>query len=152
MSWFTAGWKNNRKYKLDGVASLVADHPREGVDFAKLAQGGYVTNGGYPVLLADPGEVRDCSINSFVINWLIKSVILFLTQLYGAATPKWFEIALPVIKLTMSWGSKTFLSPEGHHNRLIGSKVPVILLKGWNLPICGAVLGKVSCNQRGYPV
>ena len=28
---------------------------------------------------------------------------LFLPQLYGAATPKWFKIALPVIKYPMSW-------------------------------------------------
>ena len=43
--------------------------------------------------LADPGEARDCFTNSFV--WC---VILFLLQLYGAASPKRFEIALPVTK------------------------------------------------------
>ena len=31
---------------------------------------------------------------------------------------------------------KTFLNPEGHQNRISGSKV--ILLKGWILPIGGA--------------
>ena len=50
------------------------------------------------VFLADPGEARGCSTNSLVINSLIKSVILFLPQLYGAATPKLLEIALSVIK------------------------------------------------------
>ena len=49
-------------------------------------------------LLADPGEARGCSTNSLVINSLIQSVITFLPQLYGAATPKRLEIAPPVIK------------------------------------------------------
>ena len=33
---------------------------------------------------------------------------------------------------------KTFLNPEGHQNRITGSKVTAILLKGWILPIGGA--------------
>ena len=33
---------------------------------------------------------------------------------------------------------KTFLNPEGHQNRISGSKVTAILLKGWILPIGGA--------------
>ena len=33
---------------------------------------------------------------------------------------------------------KTFLNPEGHQNRISGSKVKAILLKGWILPIGGA--------------
>ena len=45
----------------------------------------------------------------------------------------------------------TFLNPEGHHNRIIGSKVTVSLLKGWILPIGGAALGRV-CDQRDYPI
>ena len=52
--------------------------------------------------LADPGKARGCSTNSLMIHKLIKSVTLFLPQLYGAATPKRLEIELPVIKLTMS--------------------------------------------------
>ena len=48
--------------------------------------------------LADPGEARGGSINSLVINSLIKSVILFLPQLYSAVTPKMLELSLPVIK------------------------------------------------------
>ena len=32
---------------------------------------------------------------------------------------------------------KTFLNPEGHPNRISGSKVKVILLEGWILPIGG---------------
>ena len=33
---------------------------------------------------------------------------------------------------------KNFLNPEGHQNPINGSKVTVILLKGWILPIGGA--------------
>ena len=35
-------------------------------------------------------------------------------------------------------GIKTFLNPEGHQNRITGSKVTAILLKRWILPIGGA--------------
>ena len=47
--------------------------------------------------------------------------------------------------------TKKILNPEGHPNRIIGSKVTVNLLKGWILPIGGAASGRV-CDQRGYPV
>ena len=45
---------------------------------------------------------------------------------------------------------KTFLNPEGHQNRISGSKVKAILLKGWILPIgrASAVEGQGS---RGLP-
>ena len=33
---------------------------------------------------------------------------------------------------------KNFLNPEGHQNRINGSKVTAILLKGWISPIGGA--------------
>ena len=33
---------------------------------------------------------------------------------------------------------KISLNPEGHDNRISGSKVMTILLKGWSLPIGGA--------------
>ena len=35
---------------------------------------------------------------------------------------------------------KTFLNPEGHPNRISGSKVTAILLKGWILPIGGSAI------------
>ena len=66
---------------------------------------------------------------------------LFLPQLYGAATPKRLELALPVIKYVIV--IKTFLNPEGHQNPISGSKVTVILLKGWILPIGGVASGRV---------
>ena len=37
---------------------------------------------------------------------------------------------------------KNFLNPEGHQNRISGSKVMAILLKGWILPIGGASTGE----------
>ena len=44
---------------------------------------------------------------------------------------------------------KTFLNPEGHQNPISGSKVTVILLKGWILPIGGVASGRVcACSLR----
>ena len=37
---------------------------------------------------------------------------------------------------------KNFLNPEGHQNRISGSKVTAILLKWWILPIGGASSGE----------
>ena len=37
---------------------------------------------------------------------------------------------------------KTFLNPEGHHNRIIGSKVTVILLKGFDFAFIWRCIGK----------
>ena len=46
---------------------------------------------------------------------------------------------------------KNFLNPEGHQNRITGSKVTGILLKGWILPISigGVASGRVrACSLR----
>ena len=45
---------------------------------------------------------------------------------------------------------KTFLNPEGHQNRISGSKVTAILLKGWLLPMGGASAGK-GLRSTGLP-
>ena len=37
---------------------------------------------------------------------------------------------------------KSFLNPEGHQNCISGSKITVILLKGWILPLGGASAGE----------
>ena len=36
---------------------------------------------------------------------------------------------------------QNYLNPKGHQNRIGGSKVTAILLKGWILPIGGVALG-----------
>ena len=44
---------------------------------------------------------------------------------------------------------KEILNTEGHPNRITGSKVTAILLKGWILPIGGALSGRVFvCSLR----
>ena len=44
---------------------------------------------------------------------------------------------------------KEILNPEGHPNRITGSKVTASLLNGWIFPIGGASLGRVcSCSLR----
>ena len=49
---------------------------------------------------------------------------------------------------------KNLLNPKGHQNRISGSKVTAILLKGWILPIGGVALGRVCacslCNRLVY--
>ena len=69
--------------------------------FFYLFQDYYISCWPHYNLLADPGEGKGCSINSLVINSLTDSVSLFFPQLYGAAAPKRFKIALQVIKYTM---------------------------------------------------
>ena len=44
---------------------------------------------------------------------------------------------------------KEIVNPEGHLNRITGSKVTAILLNGWVLPIGGASSGRVcACSLR----
>ena len=44
---------------------------------------------------------------------------------------------------------KDILNPEGHPNRITGSKVTAIFLNGWILPIGGASSGRVCpCSLR----
>ena len=44
---------------------------------------------------------------------------------------------------------KNFLNPDGHQNRISGSKVTGILLKEWILPIDGVASGRVyACSLR----
>ena len=45
---------------------------------------------------------------------------------------------------------KTFLDPEGHQNRISGSKVRAILLEGWIFPIGGASAVE-GLRSRGLP-
>ena len=44
----------------------------------------------------------------------------------------------------------SFLNPKGHQNRINGSKVTAILLKGWILPIGGASAVE-SLRSTGLP-
>ena len=46
---------------------------------------------------------------------------------------------------------KTFLNPEGHQNRISGSNVTAILLKGGFCLLVELHRWRV-CDQRGYPV
>ena len=83
-----------------------------------------------------------------------------LTQLYGAATPKRLRDSTFSYEIDYVIVIKNFLNPEGHQNPISGSKVTAILLKGWILPIGGALLGRVCvcslhstlvCNEFDSP-
>ena len=45
---------------------------------------------------------------------------------------------------------KNFLNPEGHQNPISGSKVMVILLKGWILTIGGVASGKNTISYAPF--
>ena len=109
----------------------------------KLVGGGSVINRAYPVLLADAGEAKGSSTNSLVINWLIHSVSQSPFSSHSFTAPPCpngsrdssYSFSYKINYVTVI---KNFLNPKGHHNRISGSKVTVILLKGWILPIGGA--------------
>ena len=79
---------------------------------------------------------------------LIKSVSLFLPQLYGAA-PQTVRDNTSSYEIDYVIVIKNCLNLEGHQNSISGSKVKEILLKGWILPIGGASSGRVcACSLR----
>ena len=58
-------------------------------------------------------------------------------------------MVLPVIKQPILTFFSEILNPEGHQNRITGSKVTAILVKGYILPIGGVALGRVcACSLR----
>ena len=59
---------------------------------------------------------------------MIKSVILFIPELYGAATAT-LRDSPSIYKIVYVIGIKNFLNTEGHQNFIIGSTVTAILLK-----------------------
>ena len=63
--------------------------------------------------------------------------------LYGAATPKRLEIALPVIKKEYVAQVKDMLNTKGYHNRSTGSKVTLILRNCWIMSVGEVALGRV---------
>ena len=78
-------WKGNENlYRVDRVFS--------NADLAKFLW----INSCFQQTRAKPGAVLQTA--SLLIHSLTDSVILFLPQLYGAATPKRLAIAPPVIK------------------------------------------------------
>ena len=82
-------------------------------------------------LLADPGEARGCSTNTYVthwfINWLSNPLVKISLRCRQAQTVKngAFSHKKNYIEI---------LNLEGHLNRCIGSKVTVIFLNKWILP------------------
>ena len=90
--------------------------------------------------LADPGEARGCSINSLVIHSFIHSVSkwAFSSTALQRRHAQTVRGSTSSYKIDYVIVIRTFLNPERHQNRKTGSKVTVILLKGWILPIGGA--------------
>ena len=119
--------------------------------------------------LADLGEIRGCSKNTFVIHSLIERLRDPLVH-----TALWRRHAQTVKNRTSSYKIdyfiviKNFLNPDGHQNPISISKVTAILLKGWIWPICGVSAGggsapaacaaglfshyQTSCNLKSYRI
>ena len=96
----------------------------------KLVGGGSVIIWATPSIKqtrAKPGAALGTALS--FSDSLTNSVIIFLPQLYGAATPKRWEKALHVIKYYVIV-IKKFQSLEGRQIHISGSEVKAILLKG----------------------
>ena len=83
-----------------------------------------------------------CFTNSLVIHGLIQSVrepfpIALQRRQAQTVTDSTFSYKIVI---------KNFLNSEGHQNPISGSKVTIILPKGWILPIGGASLGRVCAR------
>ena len=92
------------------------------------------------VFLADPGEARGCSINSFVINWFSHPFPLTALRHRHAQTVRDSSLSFKIDYVIVMM---RFINREGHQNCISGSKVTVILLMGSILPIDWVALGRV---------
>ena len=122
------------------------DHTRLGVgkevdlQWMELAKG-WLLPTWLPRLVSKPGRSQGLLYKhccSSFTDW----VLLFFQWLYGSAAPKRLKMMLPIIK-EICWNL------EGLKNGLIGSKVTVILLNKWILPIGGDASRRVcACSLR----
>ena len=81
--------------------------------------------------LADLGEARGCSTNSLVIHSLINSVSQpFPPTALRRRHAQTVRDRSSSYKIDYVIVIKNFLNPEGHQNRISGSKVTAILVKG----------------------
>ena len=93
--------------------------------------------------LADPGEARGCFINSLVIDSFIHLLIKSVRQPFPPTAlrrrhAQTVKDSSSSYKIDYFIVVKTILNPEGHQNRITGSKITAILLKGYILPFGGA--------------
>ena len=100
------------------------------------------------IYLTEAGKARGCSTNSFVISSLIHWIIhfSFSSQSLRRRHAQTVTDSTSSYKIVYVLVIKIFLNPEGHQNPTSGSKVTVILLKRWILPI-GEVASKRLCHS-----
>ena len=91
--------------------------------------------------LADLGEARGCSTNTFVIDsfidWLTDPLVshIFTTPPRPSVRDRSSSYKIDIV-------IKNFLNPGGHLNPISGSKVTAILPKGWISSIGEASVGE----------
>ena len=72
-----------------------------------------------------------------------------LTDVLHNSLLRCFTVELSSYKIDYVIVIKNFLNPEGHQNRISGSKVTAVLLVGWILPIGGVASERVcACSLR----
>ena len=105
-------------------------------------------------LVADPGEARGWSTNTFVNFSFIHSVSQSVSQPFAPkALRRHHAQTLRNRASSYKIVIKNILNPEGHQNPISGSNFTAILLKGWILPIGGALAGEgLPCSLRSRPV
>ena len=92
--------------------------------------------------LADPGK----NLRHSLIDSLIESS---LSSHSYTAPPRHKGWSSSSFKVDYVIVVKNFVSIKGHQNCIVGSKVTVILLKDWILPIGGVALERVcACSLR----
>ena len=89
--------------------------------------------------LADPGEVRGCSTNTFVTNSVSQPFPPTALWRSHAQTGKDSSSSYKIDYVIVI---KKFLDPKGHQNPVSCSKVTAILLKGLILSIGGVASGR----------
>ena len=94
-------------------------------------------------LLADPGKARGCSTNSLAINSVRQPFPPTALRRCHAQTVRDNSSSYKIDYVIVI---KKFLNLKGHQNFITGSKVTVILVNGWILPVGGDTSGRV-CAQ-----
>ena len=96
--------------------------------------------------LADPGEARGCSTNTFVINSVSDPLVKISLRRRHALM---VGDSASSHKIDYVRKFQEILNLEGHQNCITGLRVTAILLNGWILPIGEFTSGRVcACSLR----
>ena len=93
---------------------------------------------------SDPGKARGCSTNTSVTDSVMVCENIFTAPPRPNDCRWCFQSSN-----RLCYNFLEIINPEGHQNRIGGSKVTTILRKGWILHIGGVASGRVcACSLR----